>query len=54
LEVETTRDEIVDVILKQGGGPLGQCVVEAAWAVRLPRASLDFPRDRFTLEYRGQ
>src|SRR5262249_15453055 len=51
LEVETTRDEIVDVILQRGSEPAAQCAVEAAWAVRLPSVSNDFPRDRFSLTF---
>jgi Vault protein inter-alpha-trypsin domain/von Willebrand factor type A domain len=35
LEVETTRDEIVDVSVLAGAGPLAACLVEATWAVRL-------------------
>lgn len=37
LSVETTRQEVVDVVTP-GTGPLADCVVEAAWALRLSGA----------------
>jgi subtilisin-like proprotein convertase family protein len=47
LDVETTWDEIVDVLLTQGSGALGECAVEAAWAARLPPSARSFARDRY-------
>jgi hypothetical protein len=51
LAVETTRDEIVDVALARGSGPLADCIVEAAWAVRLPSEYVSFTRDHFQLAF---
>ncbi len=38
LQVESTRDEIVDVRARGPQSPLAACLVEAMWAVRLPRS----------------
>ena len=47
LDVETTRDEIVDVIAgPRDAGAMTACVVEAAWRVRLDPAR--FPSERET------
>lgn len=47
LAVETTRDEIVDVQVAQGGNqPIAACLVEAVWALRL-NSSFDRPRQHF-------
>lgn len=35
LTVETTRDEIVDVAVTGGAGPLATCLLETTWQVRL-------------------
>lgn len=35
LEIETTHDEIVDVRVRNGFGAMADCLVEAAWRVRL-------------------
>jgi hypothetical protein len=51
LEIETTWDEIVDVILKEGAGALGECAVEAVWAARLPPGTRSFARDRYPLRF---
>jgi hypothetical protein len=51
LEVETTRDEIVDITLQQGSGQKAHCIVEAAWALRLPPASRSFDRERYSLSF---
>jgi hypothetical protein len=49
LDIETTRDEIVDV-LAPSSDPLTTCLVEAAWAVRLDPAAFPLDRDRFHVE----
>jgi subtilisin-like proprotein convertase family protein len=49
LDVETTRDEIVDVIASSSD-PMTACVVEATWAVRLDPATFSLERDRFHVE----
>lgn len=50
LAVETTRDEIVDVRVEQGGNqPIAACLVEAVWAVRLD-GTFDRPRQRFVVQ----
>jgi hypothetical protein len=46
LVVETTLDEVVDVTIGEGQGALAECLVEAAWAVRLD-ARFDRERDAF-------
>jgi subtilisin-like proprotein convertase family protein len=51
LSIETTKDEIVDVIA-QTRGPLAACLVEAAWSVRLDtRFTLD--REQFAVHLTG-
>jgi subtilisin-like proprotein convertase family protein len=37
LRVETTLDEVVDVILRKKPTALGRCLVEGAWTIRLTR-----------------
>jgi vault protein inter-alpha-trypsin-like protein/VWA domain-containing protein len=49
LEIETTRDEIVDVQLKTPASPFADCLVEAAWAVRLD-ARFDQERETFSIQ----
>ncbi|MGH2897195.1 MAG: hypothetical protein ACRDMZ_00860, partial [Solirubrobacteraceae bacterium] len=49
LDIETTRDEVVDV-LAPSSDPLTTCLVEAAWAVRLDLAAFPLDRDRFHVE----
>ncbi|HWO18055.1 MAG TPA: VIT domain-containing protein [Kofleriaceae bacterium] len=44
LSVETTKDEIVDVTVDGDLDPLAACLVEAAWAVRLPDAFSRYSR----------
>jgi hypothetical protein len=51
LEIETTWDEIVDVILKEGADGLGACAVEAVWGARLPPETRSFARDRYPLRF---
>lgn len=52
LDVETTRDEIVDVKLVSGTGPLASCITEAVWATRLdPAFSAEL--DTHTVEFSG-
>jgi subtilisin-like proprotein convertase family protein len=46
LTAHTTYDEVVDVILESPPNPFRECLVEAAWAVRLTDA-FDLERDRF-------
>ncbi len=41
LQVESTRDEIVDVRARGPESPLTACLVEAMWAVRLPPSFTD-------------
>jgi subtilisin-like proprotein convertase family protein len=49
LEVETTRDEIVDVTIKSGPGALASCLAETTWALRLDRR-FNLEREHFTVE----
>jgi subtilisin-like proprotein convertase family protein/Mg-chelatase subunit ChlD len=49
LDVETTRDEIVDVATGDKT-PFAACLVEATWAVRLPAAQFFEEREQFTVE----
>jgi hypothetical protein len=49
LDIETTRDEIVDV-RAASSDPLTACLVEAAWAVRLDLAAFPLDRERFHVE----
>jgi hypothetical protein len=46
LEVETTKDEIVDVI-PGASDAMTACLVEAAWNVRLDPATFQDSRERF-------
>jgi subtilisin-like proprotein convertase family protein len=48
LTVETTRDEIVDVVLAGRATPLSTCIVEEVWAVRLTSA-FHLERDSFSV-----
>jgi len=49
LAVETTRDEIVDVAVTGGAGPLATCLLETTWRVRLDsRWSLE--RESFVVD----
>src|SRR6185295_13257897 len=49
LAVETTRDEIVDVAVTGGAGPLATCLLETTWQVRLDnRWNLD--RESFVVD----
>jgi hypothetical protein len=50
LDIETTVDEIVDVITSDRS-PFASCLVEAAWSLRLPQVSRQFARDRFALKF---
>jgi hypothetical protein len=52
LEVETTLDEIVDVIAKSPKSPLGDCLIEAAWSLRLDPATFDRERESFAITLR--
>ena len=49
LAVETTNDEIVDVAVKNGFGPLADCLVETVWKLRLD-ARFDEPREAFVVD----
>jgi len=51
LDIETTRDEIVDVTARSQRSPFTKCLVEAAWAVRLG-AQFDREREKFFVELR--
>ena len=46
LDIETTKDEIVDVIAS-GSDAMTACLVEAAWSVRLDPGMFQEPRERF-------
>jgi hypothetical protein len=50
LDIETTVDEIVDVITPDQT-PFASCMVEAAWNLRLPPISRQFARDHFALKF---
>ena len=50
VEVETTKDEVVDVSTEDKAA-IAPCLVEAVWAVRLT-AAFDLQREQFTLEFR--
>jgi subtilisin-like proprotein convertase family protein len=53
LAMESTYDEVVDVYVKAGDKlPIAACLVEAVWALRLPAATYNMSRERFTLELR--
>jgi subtilisin-like proprotein convertase family protein len=49
LTVHTTFDEIVDVVLGGRPTPMGRCLAEEAWKLRLPPA-FDRQRQRFDVE----
>jgi hypothetical protein len=49
LAVETTSDEIVDVAITNGIGPLADCLVETVWKLRLD-ARFDQPRESFVVD----
>ena len=49
LDVETTKDEVVDVA--GASDPMTTCLAEAVWALRLG-ASFDLDRETFHLEFR--
>ena len=52
LALETTYDEVVDVVVGAGAGqPVTTCLVEAAWALALT-PSYDRERETFTLRFR--
>lgn len=52
LTMESTYDEVVDVIVDDGAAlPVTPCLVEAVWALRLT-AAFDRSRERFALEFR--
>ncbi|HRC58900.1 MAG TPA: VWA domain-containing protein, partial [Kofleriaceae bacterium] len=52
LELETTHDEVVDVVPVAGGElPVATCIAEAAWALTLP-SSFREPRRTYPLEFR--
>jgi subtilisin-like proprotein convertase family protein len=46
LDVETTRDEIIDVVAGERDA-MTACLVEATWSVRLDPARFQEPRERF-------
>ncbi len=50
LTMESTYDEVVDVIVDSGTGPLAACLVEAVWAANLTPA-YDLERETFTLSF---
>lgn len=52
LAVETTRDEIVDIAITRGAGPLATCLAEAAWSIRLP-SMYNLERDHHTADLSG-
>jgi DNA-binding GntR family transcriptional regulator len=51
LTVETTRDEIVDVAVTGGAGPLATCLLETTWTVRLD-SRFNLERESFVVELR--
>jgi hypothetical protein len=51
LEVETTRDEIVDVTIKGGPAALARCLAETTWAIRLD-SRFSLVRESFAVELR--
>ena len=52
LAMESTYDEVVDVYPTAGDKlPITACLVEAVWALRLPRASYNVAREAFTLDF---
>lgn len=50
LDVETTKDEIVDV--EGASDPMTTCLAEAVWKLRLDAAIYDLDRESFHLEFR--
>jgi hypothetical protein len=52
LAVETTKDEIVDIEVTGGAGPLATCLAEAAWSIRLP-SIFNLERDHHTADLSG-
>ena len=52
LAVETTKDEIVDIAIRNGTGPLADCLVETAWSVRLD-GRFDQDRESFIVDLFG-
>lgn len=50
LTMESTYDEVVDVIVDSGTGPLASCLVEAVWAADLTSA-YDQARETFQLSF---
>jgi subtilisin-like proprotein convertase family protein len=50
LRVETTLDEVVDVVIAGGPRAAATCVAEAAWALRLPDAFIH-ERDVYEVSY---
>ncbi|HWU91255.1 MAG TPA: hypothetical protein VN253_28505, partial [Kofleriaceae bacterium] len=53
LAVETTKDEIVDVSVRRGAGPLAACLTETVWSLRLDDR-FDQPRDSFVIDLSGR
>jgi hypothetical protein len=49
LAIETTNDEIVGVEIKNGSGPMADCLVEAAWTTRLDQR-FDQAHDSFVVD----
>jgi hypothetical protein len=47
LRVETTLDEVVDVVILGGPREAAHCVAEAAWALRLPEDAFVQARDAY-------
>jgi hypothetical protein len=51
LDVETTRDEIVDVTVVGAASPRASCLVEAVWNARLDAHWFDNERDHFKVAW---
>ena len=51
LHVETTLDEVVDVVIVGGPRDAAHCVAEAAWALRLPENAFVRPHDTHEVSF---
>jgi hypothetical protein len=51
IAIDTTRDEIVDVVVVGAADPAARCVAEATWRVRLDNR-FDRAHERFTIVVR--
>jgi subtilisin-like proprotein convertase family protein len=51
LAVETTKDEVVDVGVLSGAGPMGTCLAEAVWSLRLDAHIFNEDRESFDITF---